>query len=633
MTPDTHDLSSGTFHTDDSTLEEIFRLPARCGTVREALPEGLRLACSLPDWRTGRYRMLPEDDGVEPWSWRESPDYDALLRLPDERPEPGSPTEPALVSLIRPVPLAIELLKPRGSTVLHRLAYGAGLRTVAHLVIRAENRPVAELQLFGEDRIDCRSVRLLLSRLELVATRERNRTAIQKAAEFVRSRLAEARPPAVGLTSDPMPLRDPRTGLPRTALLHDRLRMAMRRRQRGDTGVLAVLHVDPGLDDEEADVGCAAIARRLVAAVRDADTVAHVADAEFVVIAEALRDLEAARQLGARLATIGRTPVAAEDADRILPCRVGLVVASAAHEDPADLLRDAALTVRRAPVDGGVRVFDPLARVEEDDRELLEAELRRALKSRELFLEYQPIVSLDDGRIAGLEAFIRWEHPRVGRIPPADFIDVAAVSPLIHDLGDWVVDHVCRQIRRWYAEVPRNRIPPVDVNFSQVQLLHETFVDRIVAMLRSHELPGECLRIDVSETDLMDAPDVLADSLARLREQGVHAVVDDFGTGFSSLQVLHTLPVTALKIDGAFIPAPTSGIDAWVIARTIIELGKVLDLGVIAEAVETKDQLRILRQVGCRYGQGYAFAGPVGPGRSLELIRDGYPLELDAPPR
>jgi EAL domain-containing protein (putative c-di-GMP-specific phosphodiesterase class I) len=127
----------------------------------------------------------------------------------------------------------------------------------------------------------------------------------------------------------------------------------------------------------------------------------------------------------------------------------------------------------------------------------------------------------------------------------------------------------------------------------------------------------------------MEESDVLAGVLTRLRAHGVQAVVDDFGTGFSSLRVLHAMPVNALKIDGSFIPGPDSGIDAWVIARTVVELGKVLDLDVVAEGVETRDQLRTLRQVGCRHGQGYVFAGPVGAAKTLELIRDGYPLDLE----
>jgi EAL domain-containing protein (putative c-di-GMP-specific phosphodiesterase class I) len=193
-----------------------------------------------------------------------------------------------------------------------------------------------------------------------------------------------------------------------------------------------------------------------------------------------------------------------------------------------------------------------------------------------------------------------------------------------------VLDEVCQQIHRWSAHVRLSRMPPVDLNFTRMQLSEPGFGDRFLATLRRHDLPGECFRLDVNENDLMDDPDLVSAVLARLRGHGVRAVVDDFGTGFSSLRVLHALPVSALKIDGSFIPGPESGIDAWVIARTIVELGKVLDLDVVAEGVETRDQLRTLRQVGCRHGQGYVFAGPVSPAKTLDLIRDGYPLELAA---
>lgn len=606
MTETTNGTATQRVWSDDATIEEISHLGDDGRSLVEALSPALRLACALPEWHRASLRLLETDSKAA-------------------RVDPS---------------LRVELLEPDSPRQAHRTAYAEGLRTVARLVVHAENRPVAELEVFGQDRVDSRGLRLLLARLELIAARDRSRQAVQRAAAYVRSRspvLApeaerEAEPEPEGNSTDsPTAWKHPTTGLPRGRLLEDRLQMAIRRRRRGDYGLLAILYVNPGLADTAgADpVIHAAIARRLVSAVRDTDTVGHLSGDGFLVIAEGMRNLEEAEALAGRLVKAGRLPVT-RGVQAAPDCRVGLVIGGPGHDDPLDLVRDAELAMRGASRDDRVKVFDPIVREAEDNRELIEAELHRALESRELFLEYQPIVALDDGRIAGLEAYTRWRHPRVGLIPPAEFLEVAEVSPLIHELGLWVLDEVCQQIHRWSSQVRLSRMPPVDLNFTRLQLTESDFVDRFVATLRRHDLPGECFRLDVGEGDLMEESDRLAGVLTRLRGHGVQAVVDDFGTGFSSLQVLHALPVSALKIDGSFIPGPESGIDAWVIARTIVELGKVLDLDVVAEGVETREQLRTLRQVGCRHGQGYVFAGPVGPAKMLELLRDGYPLDLEA---
>jgi len=587
MTETTNGTATCRVWSDDATIEEISHLGDDGRSLVEALAPALRLACALPDWHRASVRLL--ETGAK-----------------------AARVDPSL---------RVELLDPDSPSPAHRAAYAEGLRTVARLVAHAENRPVAEFEVFGQDRVDSRGLRLLLARLELIAARDRSRNAVQRAAAHVRSRSPVPTPEV---------WKHPTTGLLQGRLLDDRLQTAIRRRRRGDYGLLAILYVNPGLDDAAgADpVIHAAIARRLVTAVRDTDTVGHLPGHGFLVVAEGMRNLEEAEALAGRLVKAGRLPLA-RGVQAGPDCRVGLVIGGPGHDDPLDLIHDAELAMRGASKDERVKVFDPIVREAEDNRELIEAELHRALESRELFLEYQPIVALDDGRIVGLEAYTRWRHPRVGLIPPAEFLEVAEFSPLIHELGLWVLDEVCQQIHRWSSHVRLSRMPPVDLNFTRLQLTESDFVDRFVATMRRHDLPGECFRLDVGEGDLMEESDRLAGVLTRLRGHGVQAVVDDFGTGFSSLQVLHGLPVSALKIDGSFIPGPESGIDAWVIARTIVELGKVLDLDVVAEGVETREQLRTLRQVGCRHGQGYVFAGPVGPAKMLALIQDGYPLDLE----
>jgi EAL domain-containing protein (putative c-di-GMP-specific phosphodiesterase class I) len=340
-----------------------------------------------------------------------------------------------------------------------------------------------------------------------------------------------------------------------------------------------------------------------------------------------------AHALASRIANELRSPLGSDAGTRPLPCRIGVVIEGPSYDAPADLLRDARCALERVPPEGGVELFDAAARVDHENRALLESEMRRAIGSREFFVEYQPVVALADGRITGLEAFVRWQHPQIGRIPPGEFIVAAEATPLIQQLGDWIVDTVCDQIRRWEKLLPAGSVPPVDINVSQAQLLDVGFADRLLATLRRHELPGNRIRLDVNESDLMDEPERCAGVLARLKERGVRSMIDDFGTGFSSVGLLHTLPVSGLKIDGSFVREAAGEGEGSSVARTIIELARVLGLDVIAEGVETREQFRYLRSAGCRQAQGRHFAGPVGAAAACDLIRDGYPLDLEAPLR
>lgn len=609
------------FEPDDAILDEIARLARRHATLGDALAAGCALACALPDWSFARYRLIADGASLGPWTWH------------PEDAAPGAGHEAGAASAHQDVArlsdaFRIDLLRPDGLP-LERRAYAAGLRTAARLTVFAEDRPAARLELFGFARVDGRIVRLLQARLDHVAARDRSRIAVQRAAAFVRRATAAQ-------VSDPTPEHaKPHVALASGALLEDRIRMAIRRRRRGTGGHLAVLKIDPGVDGA-APEDLEATARRLLAGVRETDTVARDPEGGgFFVVAEDLVVIDDARQLAGRLMSAVRGPEAMSDSgsDARAACRIGVLVTGPRHHSPGSILSEVREATAAVESTGGIVVRAPEARVTREDRDLIESELRRAMGSRELFVEYQPIVALHDGRIAGLEAFMRWQHPRVGRIPPAEFLGVAEISPLLHELGDWILDQVARHIRGWSTHVAPSRVPPVDVNYTATQLLAPDNVDRMEGVLRRHELPGEAVRVDVNETDLMEAPEALTSVLERLARRGVASVIDDFGTGYSSLRVLHAMPVAGLKIDGTFLPRATSGVDAWVIARSIVELGKVLGLDVIAEGVETREQLRTLRQLGCPLGQGYAFGQPVSSARALDLIRDGYPLDLSAPAR
>jgi EAL domain-containing protein (putative c-di-GMP-specific phosphodiesterase class I)/GGDEF domain-containing protein len=449
---------------------------------------------------------------------------------------------------------------------------------------------------------------------------------------------ADAAPPRPVRTAPPAPegtaLLDPRTSLPLRPILEDRIEQAIRRRQRSPKNLFAVLAVAvDGLDrvaleaDREGrDTVITALSRRLVAQSRSADTVAHLDDATFVLVLEDIRVLDEAVRIAERIAKELQRPIRAGSRETRLVVRVGIVFGGPAYDRADPVLHDAIAALARAEPEGtSVAVFDEAAQHEEEIRRRIEVELGRALAEDQLYLEYQPIVSLADGRIAGLETLLRWRHPEHGLIPPGQFIPIAARSPMIHDLGAWLLERTCEQIRRWQEELG-HPVPTVDLNVTASQLFHERTAARIRDMLARFGLPGEQLRFDIPESELMRDPVRAGAGLERIRTLGCRIAVDDFGTGFSSLRHLHALPIDAVKIDRAFVSGG-EGRENLSVARTIVELARMLGAEVIAEGIETRDQFRVLRSMGCRQAQGFLFSPPIGAAKVIPLLREGYPLE------
>jgi EAL domain-containing protein (putative c-di-GMP-specific phosphodiesterase class I)/GGDEF domain-containing protein len=440
--------------------------------------------------------------------------------------------------------------------------------------------------------------------------------------------------PETGDVSPSLPvLYDERTSLPLRPILEDRIEQAIRRRQRSPKNLFAVLAVGvDGLDRValEADRGgvesvVAALSRRLVAQSRSADTVAHLDDETFALVLEDIRVLDEAVRIGERIAKELRRPIWVGSHEAQLRVRVGIVFGGPAYDRALPLLRDARDALARTePDEKTVAVFDEAAQHEEEIRRRVEVELGRALVEDQLYLEFQPIVSLADGSIDGLETLLRWKHPEHGLIPPQQFVPIAARSPIIHDLGGWLLERACAQARRWQDELGRP-VPTLDLNVTANQLFHERTAGRVRDVLARHGLRGEQIRFDISESELMRNPARAAEGLARIRELGCGVAIDDFGTGFSSLRHLHALPIDAVKIDRAFVSGG-EGKGNLAVARTIIELARVLGAEVIAEGVETRDQFRVLRSMGCRQAQGYLFSSPIGAAKVLPLLREGYPL-------
>jgi len=248
-------------------------------------------------------------------------------------------------------------------------------------------------------------------------------------------------------------------------------------------------------------------------------------------------------------------------------------------------------------------------------------DLHRALERREFVLYYQPEVDLATRKIIGLEALIRWVHPERGIISPMEFIPLAEESGLIFPIGDWGLAESCRQIQEWCADDPANSSLRVCVNLSARQFSREGLADHVEALLRQFGISSRQLGLEMTESSLIPNMRTALEVLGSLRKLGVSLLMDDFGTGYSSLSYLHSFPFDVLKIDRSFVGRMTNGDQPLQIVRTIIELARVLGMDVVAEGIETREQFRLLRQMGCRFGQGYLFSRPIPAKEIGQLLR------------
>jgi len=457
------------------------------------------------------------------------------------------------------------------------------------------------------------------------------------ASEMDSSSIADATPALITIEPPEIqPMFDPVTELPLEALFCDRIDQAIRRRTRRPDELFAVLFLELGGLDEirrrGGDVSevLLAVGRRLEMHVRRADTIARLGD-RLGVLLEGIDNLEDASQAANRMLRDIARPVPFEATTVTLYGHIGLVLSRTSYDRAEALQHDARVAMRTAVSrNKPIHVFDFAAHENAEKFLRLEGDLRRALDRDEFYLEYQPIVSMDSGRITGLEAFIRWKHPERGLIPPSTFVPVAESSPLIKDIGFWVIERACTQIRSWQDRLG-DATPPVGINITARQLYDDELADRVRDILELNNLNGKWIRFDIAESDLMQDASRAAVILSRLQGLGIKVAIDDFGTGYSSLSELHYFPAETLKIDRSFVSRPREKERGWGVAQTIVELAGILGMEVIAEGVETREQFQYLRQLGCGQAQGYLFSGPVDGETAAEIIRDGYPLDLSAP--
>jgi diguanylate cyclase (GGDEF)-like protein/PAS domain S-box-containing protein len=426
-------------------------------------------------------------------------------------------------------------------------------------------------------------------------------------------------------------LHDHLTGLPNRSLLLDRLSQAVARLGRADTR-LGVLFFDldhfkvinDSLGHDAGDRVLQAVAARVAGVLRPTDTLARLGGDEFVVVCEALEGPDDASAVADRIARALAPPIDEGEDELIVGASIGVVVTGDDHADPAGLIRDADAAMYRAKEQGRGRaeLFDEGMRVRVVGRLRQERALRRALQRDELRVHYQPVVSLPDLGVTGVEALVRWEHPERGLLAPAEFVPLAEETGLILELGDWVLAEACRQAAAWTGVLGEDRTLEVAVNLSTKQLSQADLAKRVAALLERYGLPPAqvALCLEITESLMLEDPMVTGGLLGDLARLGVRLAIDDFGTGYSSLAYLRRFPVHTLKVDRSFVSGLGLDADSRAVVAAIVELAHALGLEVVAEGVEEQVQLQALVDLGCDRAQGFLFAHPAPPEALAELL-------------
>jgi len=421
------------------------------------------------------------------------------------------------------------------------------------------------------------------------------------------------------------------TGLPNRSLLQDRVGLTMDRRRRSD-GQYAVILFDldhfktindtlgPGVGDEVLRI----VGERLAEARRAGDTVARLSADEFGVLMDNVHDVKGALSAAGRLAAVVAEPIRLPgQAPLVVTASAGIAMSNTGYGAAAEMLRDASLAMFRAKAAGRnrVEVFDEELRDRALKRLEMERDLRAAIEQEQFSLHYQPIVRLSDFSVAGFEALIRWHHPQKGPIPPAEFVPLAEETGLILPIGRWAMRRACCQVARWRQD--RGQDLFISVNVSGRQFRDDDLVGLVRTALGDSGLPPNALKLEITESLLMDDVGAALMLMEAIRDQGVRLSLDDFGTGYSSLSYLHSYPITTLKIDRSFVRASQEGHRQAEITRAITLLGKALDLEMVAEGIETEAEVNFLRSLHCHYGQGYYFARPLPPEAAAVMLADG----------
>jgi diguanylate cyclase (GGDEF)-like protein len=438
---------------------------------------------------------------------------------------------------------------------------------------------------------------------------------------------------------------DALTGLPSRVLFVERLTRALDRYSRYGNLPFAVLLL--GLDRSAAPGSqlnavvdsplLTAVARRLETCLRTHteaspvshdDLVARLEDDHFAILLEGLSEIAESQVVADRILADLQSPITLGGRQVYVSASIGIAVSVTGYTSAEAVLSDAETALHRARVLGGSRreVFDTAILRSEQTASRLESEMQGALERQEFAVVYQPIVSLESYRIVGFEALVRWHHPAVGLIAPADFIPAAERTGFIVPLGAWVLRQACTQLKAWRETIPAAADLWMSVNLSTVQLKRPALVDEIGTLLRECQVNPQAVVLELTEGVACENPAAVKTALMQLRALGIRISIDDFGTGYSSLSYLRQLPVDTLKVDRSFVLGMRTHDESAAIIGTVTRMARQLGLHVVAEGIEREEQVGLLRSLHCESGQGYLFARPLDADIATEILKTGVPL-------
>lgn len=424
---------------------------------------------------------------------------------------------------------------------------------------------------------------------------------------------------------------DALTNLPNRPLFMERVEQALNHSKRHPKYQFAVLFIDldrfkminDSLGHIVGDQFLQAIAKLLASCLRGGDTVARLGGDEFTILVNDIQDANEAVMIADRILNKFLQPIQIETHKIFGSASIGLVISNQEYNIADDLLRDADIAMYRAKSLGKGRytIFDKEMYEQNLKAVQLDNDLRYALERQEFELYYQPIVHLSSGKLAGFEALIRWCHPERGIVSPIEFIPIAEETGLIIAIGDWVLEQACQQMLDWQSQFPEANSLKMSINLTCQQIRENNLIEKLDRVLAATGIDGNNLRLEITETSMMDQTEETIAKLEQLRARNIQLSIDDFGQGYSSLSYLHRFPVNTLKIDRTFVELMTLGGQNLAIIRTIIILAHALDMNVVAEGVETLEQMSILKQLGCEYAQGYLFSSAVISTDAEKMIR------------
>jgi diguanylate cyclase (GGDEF)-like protein len=426
-------------------------------------------------------------------------------------------------------------------------------------------------------------------------------------------------------------LQDPLTGLPNRVLFMERLAQAIARNRR-EAAPFAVILLDldhfrtinESLGHAAGDSLLVSVGQRLVDCSRAGDTVARLGADEFALLIHRVTHAADAARLAERIQSALASPIDVQGYEVFTSASFGIALEAGSAGEPEHLLRSADLALGSAKRAGRSRfvVFDRVMHSEALARLQLETELRRAAEREAFVLHYQPVISLATGHIVSVEALVRWDHEERGLVSPAAFIAAAEATGVIIPVGRWVLNEACRQLRAWHVAFPQWASLSVAVNVSVRQLLRPDFADAVSRALREAGVAPELLTIELTESVVIERPEVVMATLTAVRELGVKVHLDDFGTGYSSLAVLDRLPLDGVKIDRAFVQTLGREARGVQFLQAMVTLAQSLHLETVGEGVDSDEQLRQLRAIGCTFGQGFLFAEPMEVAVFEQMLRD-----------